>query len=190
MDREGHAALPVATAIGYPEHNSDPPTRAREEPAMTVIQGLFETHLTVRDLERSLAFYRDRLGLTVAHRVPPRNAAFLWLGAPGRAMLGLWGVGSAPLGLQLHLAFAVCLDDVVAAPARLRQQGITPLSFSGEPTDEPVVLGWMPAAAVYFNDPDGHSLEYLAMLPEPAHPEAGAVPYRAWLARYGQPAGS
>jgi len=157
---------------------------------MTVIQGLFETHLTVRDLERSLAFYRDRLGLTVAHRVPARDAAFLWLGAPGQAMLGLWGVGSAPLGLQLHLAFTVALEDIVAAPAWLRERGIAPLSFSGEPTDEPVVLGWMPAAAVYFTDPDGHSLEYLAMLPAPARPEAGVLPYREWLARSGQPAGA
>ena len=26
------------------------------------------------------------------------------------------------------------------------------------------MIGWMPAAAVYFRDPDGHLLEYLAML--------------------------
>lgn len=29
---------------------------------------------------------------------------------------------------------------------------------------EPNVIGWMPAAAVYFRDPDGHMLEYLTML--------------------------
>jgi lactoylglutathione lyase len=28
------------------------------------------------------------------------------------------------------------------------------------------VIGWMPAAAVYFEEPDGHMLEYLAMLDE------------------------
>jgi lactoylglutathione lyase len=152
---------------------------------MSVIQGLFESHLTVRDLERSLAFYCDRLGLRLAHRAPARNAAFLWIGTPGQAMLGLWGVGTAPLGLQLHLAFSMALAEVIAAPARLRAQGITPLDFDGRPTDEPIVFGWMPAAAVYFNDPDGHSLEYLAMLPPPAHPEAGVLPYQAWLTRYG-----
>jgi lactoylglutathione lyase len=38
----------------------------------------------------------------------------------------------------------------------------------------------MPAGAVYFRDPDGHLLEYLAMLDEPARPDAGIVPYSAW----------
>jgi hypothetical protein len=37
--------------------------------------------------------------------------------------------------------------------------------------DEPVVFPWMPAASVYFDDPDGHSLEYIALLPHPARPE-------------------
>jgi lactoylglutathione lyase len=38
----------------------------------------------------------------------------------------------------------------------------------------------MPAAAVYFEDPDGHLLEYLAMLGEEPQPEAGIVPYSKW----------
>jgi hypothetical protein len=33
----------------------------------------------------------------------------------------------------------------------------------------------MPAAAIYFRDPDGHMLEYLAMLEGPARPELGIV---------------
>jgi hypothetical protein len=32
----------------------------------------------------------------------------------------------------------------------------------------PMVFGWMPAIAIYFHDPDGHSLEFIAMLPQPA----------------------
>ena len=48
----------------------------------------------------------------------------------------------------------------------LRSAGITPLDFDGRLTDEPVVLAWMPAASIYFHDPDGHLLEYIAMLPE------------------------
>jgi lactoylglutathione lyase len=150
---------------------------------MTAIQGLFETHLTVRDLERSLTFYRDRLGLTVAHRVPARDAAFLWLGAPGRAMLGLWGVGSAPLGLQLHLAFTVALDDVVAAPARLRALGITPLSFGGEPTGRTGGAG-VGRRCGSTSDPDGHSLEYLCHAARAAHRgRRGGVSRVADLAR-------
>jgi hypothetical protein len=38
----------------------------------------------------------------------------------------------------------------------------------------------MPAAAVYFRDPDGHMLEYLAMLDEPARPGAGVVTWSEW----------
>ena len=52
----------------------------------TPITGLFETHLTVSDLDRSIAFYRDIVGLPLAHRVPARGAAFHWIGAQiGRA---------------------------------------------------------------------------------------------------------
>lgn len=142
--------------------------------------GLFETHLTVRDVGRSIAFYRDVVGLSPALELPERNAAFLWAGGEGRSMLGLWGIGSSVVSVGLHVAFEVSVDDVLAAPERLRAKGVTPLSFGGEETDEPDVLGWMPAAAVYFNDPDGHLLEYLAMLPEAPRPDAGVVPYSRW----------
>jgi lactoylglutathione lyase len=141
------------------------------------VRGLFETHLTVADLKRSVAFYRDIVGLTVALELPERGAAFHWIGKPGQAMLGLWSIGSAPMGMRLHVAFDMALADVQAAPDRLKAQGVQPLSFFGEPTNEPSVIGWMPAAAVYFRDPDGHMLEYIAMLDGPAKPELGIVPW-------------
>jgi lactoylglutathione lyase len=145
-----------------------------------IATGLFETHLTVSDMSRSLAFYRRVVGLPLALELPERGAAFLWIGRPGRAMLGLWSLGSAPVGLALHVAFGATLDDVLAACDRLRSRGVSPLSFWGEETDEPTVIGWMPAAAVYFRDPDGHLLEYLAMLDEPPRPERGIVPWSEW----------
>jgi lactoylglutathione lyase len=141
------------------------------------VRGLFETHLTVADLGRSVTFYRDVVGLPVALEVPERGAAFHWIGQHGHAMLGLWSIGSAPMGLQLHIAFQMSLSDVLTAPEHLAAHGIQPLSFYGEPADEPSVIGWMPAAAVYFRDPDGHLLEYLAMLEGPARPELGIVPW-------------
>jgi len=85
----------------------------------TPVRGLFEAHLTVSDLGRSTAFYRDLLGLQVALEVPDRDAAFFWCGEPGRAMLGLWSLGSMPMGMSLHLAFQVELEDLLAAPERL-----------------------------------------------------------------------
>jgi lactoylglutathione lyase len=148
----------------------------------TPVRGLFETHLTVRDVPRSVAFYRDVVGLPPALELPERNAAFLWIGERGRSMLGLWGIGSAVNSMTLHIAFDVALEHVLAAPARLREAGLTPLSFFGAETDEPDVLAWMPAAAVYFEDPDGHLLEYLAMLDEPPRPDSGVVPWSQWSA--------
>ena len=144
------------------------------------VRGLFETHLTVSDLDRSVAFYRDVVGLSVGLELPERNVAFLWVGNGGRSMLGLWSLGDVPVGLSLHVAFDVALSDVVAACDRLRGAGVTPLSFFGDETTEPSVIGWMPAAAVYFRDPDGHLLEYLALLDEPARPEAGIQPWSRW----------
>jgi lactoylglutathione lyase len=148
--------------------------------APTPVRGLFETHLTVRDVARSVDFYRDVVGLPLALDLPERNAAFMWIGERGRSMLGLWGIGSSVNSLTLHIAFDVALDDVLAAPERLRDRGVTPLSFFGQETTQPDVLAWMPAAAVYFQDPDGHLLEYLAMLDTEPRPDAGIVPWSDW----------
>src|SRR5450755_1654363 len=93
------------------------------------VRGLFETHLTVADLPRSVAFYRDVVGLPVALEVPERGAAFHWIGQPGQAMLGLWSIGSAPMNMQLHIAFGMSLPDVLAAPERLR-----PMASSRSPS--------------------------------------------------------
>ena len=140
------------------------------------IRGLFETHLTVRELDRSIAFYRDVVGLTFAHRVPERNAAFLWIGGRGRGMLGLWSIGTSPLTQRLHLSFEVHLDDLLAAPAKLRTAGVAPRDG-----DEPVVIGWMPAASIFFDDPDGHSVELITMLPGDPRPDVPRMPYSRWL---------
>ena len=144
------------------------------------VRGLFESHLAVSDLSRSMAFYRDVVGLPVALEVPERDAAFFWCGPEGKTMLGLWSVGSMPMGLILHLAFDVELEHVLESPARLRALGVTPLSFFEQETDEPTVIGWMPAASVYFRDPDGHLLEYLAMLESEPRGDLGIVPWSEW----------
>jgi lactoylglutathione lyase len=147
---------------------------------MIPVQDLFEVHMTVADLDRAIAFYRDVVGLQLAHIVSARQAAFFWIGAAGNAMLGLWTAGSGPQRVTSHTAFRARLADVVAAPRALRAAGITPLDFDGRPTDQPVVLAWMPAASVFFRDPDGHLLEYIAMLPHAPQPEYGIVPWRMW----------
>ena len=152
------------------------------------VYGLFETHLTVSNLQRSIRFYRDIVGLQLAVEASERNAAFFWIGDPSyssrHSMLGLWSVGTAPLGLNLHVAFEVAaINDLLDAPKRLKDQGIMPLSFFGIESMEPSVIGWMPAAAIYFRDPDDHLMEYLTMLDgKERRPELGIVSWSDWIA--------
>jgi lactoylglutathione lyase len=143
-------------------------------------QRLFEAHLTVRDLQRSMTFFGQVLGLELAEFFPDRKVAFYWVGNRGDSMLGLWEVGTGPQSMHLHVAFSADLNDVLGAPQRLRSDGVAPLDFWGAPADEPVVLAWMPAVSIYFSDPDGNMLELLCMLSDPPRPELGVVTWSSW----------
>ena len=149
---------------------------------MIPIMGLYESHLTVSNLDRSIEFYRETVGLELAHTIPDRHVAFFWVGGRERSMLGLWSIHSAPISTRLHLAFQVALDQVVRSPDYLRSKGVTPRGFGGRAEiDEPTVFPWMPAASVYFDDPDGHSLEYIAILPgAPRRDIPAATPWSEW----------
>lgn len=150
---------------------------------MVPIQSLFESHLTVTDLQRSMAFYGDLLGLELAQVVEERKVAFYWIGAKGKSMLGLWEVGTSPQKMSLHIAFSVSLEHLLEAPKKLRASDVVPRDFDDNPAQEPVVLAWMPAASLYFHDPDGNLLEFLTMLTEPPRPELGVVSWSRWKSR-------
>jgi len=136
---------------------------------------LYETHIPVSDTKAAEKFYREIVGLPFAYRDPTRDIVFMWADAKEKAMLGLWGPNTA-YGKQEgatqkhHIAFAVRFDELIAAITNLNQKGIEVLGFSGEKTDEPTVIGWAPAAMIYFRDPDGHMLEFITILPDPPNP--------------------
>lgn len=145
--------------------------------------GIYETHLPVSDLPRSVRFYRDKLELPLARHLPERDVAFFWAGGKETGMLGLWGSGSSPMQMQMHFAFRAAKETVLCSCQTLAAAGIAPLGFHGEAVSEPVVIGWMPAVTVYFRDPDGHSVEMLHLLDEDADPGFGIGSYSAWRDR-------
>ena len=147
---------------------------------MVPVRDLFETHLNVVDLQRSMTFFGGVLGLELATIFWERKVAFYWIGGRGNSMLGLWEVGTSPQRTSLHFAFKSDLQELLDAPARLRAADVSPLDFWGAPTEEPVVLAWMPAASLYFRDPDGNMLELLSMLPGPPQPELRIVSWSRW----------
>ena len=131
---------------------------------------LYEAHLPVADTDAACRFYVEIVGLQFAHRDLTRDIVFLWAGADRKSMLGLWGPRTT-LGREFHkchIAFAVSLPELFAAGKRLNQAGIQTRNFAGEKTTEPSVIGWMPSAQLYFDDHDGHSLEFIALLDESA----------------------
>jgi len=158
-----------------------------------MIQGLFETHINVNDLDRSIAFYRDVLGLKLGRREDERRAAFLLMGEPGtesEAMLGLWEKPREQV-LPQHFAFRATIDDVVHnSVAWLNERGLPCRNFLNDGTQRPMVFAWMPAVSIYFRDPDGHSLELIAMLPGAPRPALGVISWEDWQKATSDPAPS
>ncbi|MGH7177567.1 MAG: VOC family protein [Tepidisphaeraceae bacterium] len=136
--------------------------------------------MAVCDLERSIAFYRDVLGLELGRREEERRIAFFWMGGRGEAMLGLWEKPREQV-LPQHFAFRVTIDDVLNnSVAWLKRRGLECRNFLDDGTQRPMVFAWMPAISIYFRDPDGHSLEFIAMLPGEPRPELGVVSWEQW----------
>ena len=100
----------------------------------------------VRDLGRSLAFYRDALGLAV--RFAGDEFAFLDGGGVAIALRKAGNVGPAPADHFIEIVFEV--DDIDAAYESLRARGvefrIAPRPATGD------------RHVADFRDPDGHVL--------------------------------
>ena len=161
-----------------------------KQPA-TFLRGLFEAHLHVLDLERSMRFYEEVLGLESGRHEAGRRAAFYWVGKDQSTMLGLWEAppwivdGTSNIVRTQHIAFALALDDMENAIQNIRKKRIELRNFFGEVTDEPSVFGWMPAASIYFHDVDGHLLEFIARIDHEPAPDIGIVSLSEWNERIG-----
>ena len=146
-----------------------------------MIKGLYETHLFVENLERSIDFYKTILGLQQCYFEAQRRAAFFWIGKPQEAMLGLWEKPKAEIDKR-HFAFRCDVDDVLNHSVEfLKQHNLNPYNFLKDGKEIPMVFAWMPAIAIYFNDPDGHALEFIAILDGKPRPELGVIDYEEWL---------
>ena len=147
-----------------------------------MIKGLFETHLFVEDLARSVDFYKNVLGLRPCGYNDERRLAFFWIGEPKGAMLGLWEKPKEEIDIR-HFAFKCDVDDVLNKSVTfLKERDLQPYNFLKNGDEKPMVFAWMPAIAIYFKDPDGHDLEFIAMLEGEGKPELGVVSYEEWLA--------
>jgi lactoylglutathione lyase len=84
------------------------------------------------------------------------------------------------------VAFAVSLDELIDAISKLNENGIDPFGFGGNRADEPSVIGWMPSAQIYFQDPDGDMLEFITILPDSPKPSFNGS-YSEWKKLTTQP---
>ena len=119
---------------------------------MLPIKGLYEVAIRVKDLARSEAFYKDVLGLKEGLRDERRNWLFLYAGADAGMVVLQEDKGEGP---TQHFAFTVNEPDIRQAAEMLTAKGVS--------VSEPVYHEWMNSVSVYFDDPDGHALELLAL---------------------------
>jgi hypothetical protein len=63
----------------------------------------------------------------------------------------------------------------------LKDRNLKPYNFLNDGIERPMVFAWMPAVAIYFNDPDRHSLEFIAILPGKPRPELGVISFDEWV---------
>jgi glyoxylase I family protein len=121
-----------------------------------ITKGAHHISLSVRDVDRSMAFYGDLLGLPLIDR-PEMGLPGKWLQA-GAVELHLIGVsrdmnvdvGSTPASttpLANHLAFEI--EDYDAVRSKLVAAGL-----------EPIELGVI-AGQMFVSDPDGHVIEFI-----------------------------
>lgn len=155
--------------------------------------GVHHTGIIVKNLDRSIYFYHDLLGLPIQTEPSPwfsGDQLAQGVGVPGASLrqvnlrvgdgvLELLEYGNRPQGNDevppqnrlgsMHIALRV--DDIRATVAELEAKGIT---FLSEPNvvDEGVLAGWR---WIYFHDPDGVTIELVEEAYTTPHADAIAT---------------
>lgn len=111
-----------------------------------MLTGLNHLTLSVRELARSVAFYRDTLGLRLHARWD--RGAYLSAGELWLCLSLDAGAASGVGGSYNHYAFSISQQDFPAFAARLRAAGVPEWQQNRSAGD-----------SLYFLDPDGHRLE-------------------------------
>ena len=132
---------------------------------MAKIRGLTEVVISVHDMEKSLNFYRDILGLMVMSPPDFRGAVFLRVSqepdtVPQRLVLVPLPEGTDAFPTERvrrplhHLGIEVAREDFESERERL--QG---LGFDVRLGEHP----FLPVTGMYLDDPDGNEIELIAM---------------------------
>ena len=148
-----------------------------------MIKGLYEAHLPVSDLESSILFYQN-LGLDIAYKKD--KLAFFWI-VKGESWLGLWECEKVEIPYHpsiRHIAFRVEKEDIILAKRWLSEKGIAiRTSFGFDEHGQPLVLPNNPHAhaAIYFDDPDGNSIELITPIRLDFQEEFKMMSLEEWL---------
>ncbi|WP_423745593.1 VOC family protein (plasmid) [Haladaptatus sp. SPP-AMP-3] len=105
---------------------------------MDLLDGVYETHVGVADLDRAMDFYGDMLGLELGRHDPGRKIVFYFTGTP-RSMLGVWEKEDPK---SSHFAFRVSEDEVDEMLPFLEDRDIEPrAAFGVEPENQSSTRG-------------------------------------------------
>jgi lactoylglutathione lyase len=124
---------------------------------MAQVKKLLHTRMRVNDLERTVKFYQDALGLTVSKRhTSPRGAQLAFLATPNSdEEIEICQLPNSPsVQVQpdlMHLAFEV--DDLAAFAGQLKAKGFA-LS------DGPTVTG-SGSVIAFIDAPEGYEVELI-----------------------------
>lgn len=131
---------------------------------MPAVRGLAEIVLMVGSVEKSLAFYRDALGLTVISPPELKGPVFLRIGEPSS-------------GVPSQIVLAPRPQDAPSQPADRRHRSVHHIGIEIAPdsfeTERQRLQGlgfvlrtgehpFLPVQAIYLDDPDGNEIELVA----------------------------